>query len=199
MDTELEAKFYPVNKEEYRKKLQSIGAELVIPERKMRRVMADRREYPQLKCDYFRVRDESDKVTMTVKFHAQEGGKVSDQKELEIEISSFEKAVEIMETIGLKPTRYQETLRETWEYEGAEITIDTWPCLETYSEIEAKSEEKVKEIAEKLGFNWEDKIITAAPEIMAKVYELSIDEVLEKLNYITFENNPFAGLPRKSL
>ena len=34
-DTEFEAKFYPVNKEEYRRKLKSVGAKLVIPERKM--------------------------------------------------------------------------------------------------------------------------------------------------------------------
>jgi adenylate cyclase class IV len=135
---------------------------------------------------------------MTAKIHAQEGGKVSDQKEVEIQISDFPKAIEIMELVNLKPNIYQETLRETWEYQGAEITIDTWPCLEPYSEIEAQSEEQVREIAEKLGLNWEDKIIIATPEIMAKVYGLSINEVLEKVVHLTFEHNPFAGLPKKS-
>ena len=36
--TEFEAKFYPVDKEEYRKRLLSIGAKLTIPERKMIRI-----------------------------------------------------------------------------------------------------------------------------------------------------------------
>lgn len=198
METEFEAKFYPVNKEEYRQKLQDIGAELTVPERKMRRTMADKRAYPNLRCNYIRVRDESNKITMTAKVHADERGKVSDQKETEIVISDFDKAVEILQLIGLEPNRYQETLRETWEFDGAEIVIDTWPCLEPYTEIEARSEEKVREVAEKLGFNWEDKIITAAPEIMAKVYGLSIDEVLDKVSNITFENNPFDGLTRRA-
>jgi adenylate cyclase class IV len=198
MDTEFEAKFYPVNKEEYRQKLQEIGAELTIPERKMRRTMADKRAYPALKCDFVRVRDESTKITMTAKIHAEEGGSLGDQKETEIVVSDFDKAVEIMQLMGLEPNRYQETLRETWEYDGAEIVIDTWPCLEPYTEIEAGSEEKVREVAEKLGFNWDAKIILAAPEIMAKVYGLSIDEVLDKVSNITFENNPFAGLTRRA-
>lgn len=198
MDAELEVKFYPVNKKEYRKKLQAMGAKLVIPERKMRRSIANRRAYPQLQCHYFRVRDEGDKVTMSVKIHAEEGGKVSDQKEAELVISDFDTAVEIMKALNLKPNSYQETLRETWEYEGAEITIDTWPNLEPYTEIEAASEEKVREVAEKLGFNWEEKIITAASGIMEKVYGLSIDEVLRLVSNITFGNNPFADLPRKS-
>ena len=198
METEFEVKFYPVNKKEYRKKLQEIGAKLVIPERKMRRSIANRRAYSQLKCHYFRVRDEGDKVTMSVKIHAEEGGKVSDQKEAELVISDFDTAVEIMEALNLKPNIYQETLRESWDYEGVEITIDTWPNLEPYTEIEAKSEEKVREVAEELGFNWEEKVITAAPEIMEKVYGLSIDEILKLVSHITFENNPFADLPRKS-
>ena len=41
---EFEAKFYPVDKEKYRKKLLSIGAKLVISERKMIRIVADDRK-----------------------------------------------------------------------------------------------------------------------------------------------------------
>ena len=49
----------------------------------------------------------------------------------------------------------------------------------------------MKEIAEEFGFDWNKKIITAAAEIFEKVYGISIDEVLEKISGITFENNPF--------
>lgn len=196
METEFEVKFYPINKEEYRRKLTLLGAKCINPERKMRRAIADRRAYPQLRCDLLRVRDESNKVTMTVKVHPQEGGKIADQKEVEVVVSDFEKAVEIMETVGLKPNIYQENLRETWNYNEAEVTIDTWPCLEPFTEIEAKSEERVREVAERLGFDWNKKIIAPVPEVMAKVYKLSIEEVLQKVTYLTFENNPFAGLKR---
>lgn len=197
METEFEVKFYPVDKEEYRRKLIQLGAKCVISERKMRRSIFDGRNHPgQFKCDYIRVRDEGNLISMSGKTHAREGRNVSDQKETEIEVSDFDKAVEIVKLMGFEPDRYQETLRESWDFRGIEITVDTWPNLKPYTEIEAKSEDLVKDTAEKLGFKWENRIVTAAAEIMAKVYNLTIDEVLDKVTNITFENNPFEGLKR---
>lgn len=195
--TEFEAKFYPINKEKYRKKLLSVGAKLVIPERKMIRVVADGRLNPILERNgYIRVRDEGNVIRLSLKKSAGEGGSLSDQKEIDVEVSSFEKTMKIMEAAGIKFNRRQETLREEWEYKGAQITIDTWPGLETFSEIETKSEKAVKEIALKLGLNWDKRIITAAAEVYAKVYRMGIDEVLEKISYISFENNPFEGMKK---
>jgi len=191
METEFEAKFYPVDKGKIRKVLKKLGARLIKPERKMRRAIASNRVYPQLKCDYLRVRDEGGNVRFSLKICATRQGQVSDQKELDVLISDFDKMVEMMDFLGFKPTKYQENLRETWEYKGAEIVIDTWPGLEPYIEIEAKSEDKVKEIAGKLGFKWEEKIITAVQDIFAKVYGLSREEALKRLDYITFEKIPF--------
>ena len=203
IDTEFEAKFYPVNKDEYRKKLKSIGAVLDIPERKMIRIIADSRSNPILdKNHYIRVRDEGNLIRLSLKITADEGGNLSDQKELDVEVGNFDKTVKIMEAVGIKFNRTQETLREEWKYKGAQITIDTWPGLDTYSEIETSSEEKVKEIALELGLDWENKIITAAAEVYTKVYGIGLEEVLEKISNITFENNPFKGKkklwPRKN-
>lgn len=195
METEFEAKFYPVDKDKYRQKLLSAGAKLLVPERKMIRAIIDRRLHPQLQCDYIRVRDEGNLVRLSAKTHARQDGKVSDQKEVDVEVGDYQKTIDIFELAGLPIDKVQETLRETWELEGAEITIDTWPGLDPYSEIEAASEEEVKRLAQKLGFDWEKKIITAALEIFAEKYHLSIDAALERFNHITFENNPFSSLP----
>ena len=194
MDTEFEAKFFPIKKEEFRKKLIKIGAKLLFPERKMRRAIADKRANPQIKCDYIRVRDEGNLIRLSAKIHAEEEGRVGDQKEIDVEVSDFDRTIQIFKEAGLKFNRYQETLRETWELDGAEITLDTWPGLPAYTEIEAKSEEKVREVAEKLDFSWDKKIITATPEIFAKYYGLNIDEVLDMVSNITFDKNPFKGL-----
>ena len=99
MDEEFEAKFYPIEKTTFRKKLQEIGAMLVIPERKMRRVIFDSRTNPFLKCDYIRVRDEGGLTRMSVKTHAREGGQISDQKEIDVEVSDFDKTVKIIKTL----------------------------------------------------------------------------------------------------
>lgn len=200
MDTkyiEFEAKFYPINKEQYRRKLESIGAKLLIPERKMVRVVADKRANPILAQNgYIRVRDEGSLTRLSLKITAEETGKMSDQKEIDVGVSDFDKTVKILEAVGIKFNRRQETLREEWSFRGAQITIDTWPGLETYSEIEASSEEEVKEIASELGLNWDERIIVPAAEVYAKVYGMGIDEILEKISYITFKDNPFEGIKK---
>ncbi|MGI5826451.1 MAG: CYTH domain-containing protein [Patescibacteria group bacterium] len=199
METEFEAKFYPVNKEEYRQKLREIGAKLIVPERKMKRALIDKRHFPQLLCGLIRVRDEGEGVVrLSAKILAEEGGKIGDQKEIDLTVSDFDRMLEILKLMNFVPNGYVENLRETWEYDGAEIVIDTWPGLEPYTEIEAKLENDVKTMSEKLGFAWEDKIITSAVEIYAKVYNLSIDQVLKNYEKLTFENNPFAGLTRRA-
>jgi len=191
--TEFEAKFYPVNKEDYRKKLLSIGAKLTIPERKMIRVVASGQANPNFGThQYIRVRDEGNVIRLSLKVMAKEGGELGDQKEIDVEVSDFDKTVKIIEATGIKFNRRQETLREEWSYDGAQITIDSWPGLDVYSEIEGNSEEQVKEIAEKLDFVWDKKIIMAAGDLYAKVYNMDLDEVRAKISDLTFENNPFA-------
>jgi adenylate cyclase class 2 len=195
VDTEFEAKFYPVDKDLYRQKLKSLGAKLIHPERKFRRALIDSRDYPQLKCTYVRVRDEGDCIRLSAKIHARAGGAVSDQKELDLTVSSYDKMVEMLQVMGFQIGNYQENLRETWEYKNAEIVIDTWPGLEPYIEIEAASENAVKDIALELGFNWTKKIITGVGKIYMDRYRLDSKITDEKLKHITFENNPFSGLP----
>lgn len=194
--TEYEAKFYPVDKDSYREKLKGLGAKLTDPERKMRRTVVDSVNNKSLKCDYIRVRDEGNLIRISAKTHARPDGKVSDQKEVDIVVSDYDKSVEIFKLMGFTIDRYQETLRETWTYKNAEIVIDTWPGLSTYSEIEAGSEEEVKQIAKELGFNWENKIITGAAYVYSKVYGISVEDAIEKLSFITFENNPFERMKK---
>lgn len=198
--TEYEAKFYPVDKEEYRKKLESIGAKLLRKERKMIRVIADSRANSSIpKMNYLRVRDEGNLIRLSYKTTADNNGNLSDQKEVDVDVSDFDKTVQIFESLGFTFNRRQETLREEWEYKGAEITIDTWPGLDTYSEIEANSEELVKVIASDLGFDWNKKIITAAAEVYERVYKIDIEKVLEMITNISFENNPFEALEKHEL
>lgn len=195
--TEFEAKFYPVNKEEYRKKLLNLGAKLLRPERMMVRIVADQHSTPSLgKNEYIRIRDEGNLIRLSYKTTADADGNLSDQKEIDVNVSDFEKTKAILEACGLVFNKKQETYREEWSYKNSEITIDTWPGLSTYSEIESPSEAEVKQIATELDFDWDKKIITAAPEIFAKVYGISIGKVLEMVVDLTFENNPFSKLPK---
>jgi len=191
-DTEYEVKFYPVEKSEFRHKLQSVGARLVIPERKMIRSVADFRENPTLgNRECIRVRDEGGVVRLSFKSFVKDAKTINDQKEIETEVSDFDATVRILEKTGLKFNRHQETLREEWDIDGVQITIDTWPGLLTYSEIEGNSEESVIRITKLLGFDWDEKLIMPASQLYAKVYGITDEEALEKISDITFKKVPF--------
>jgi adenylate cyclase class 2 len=194
---EFEAKFYPVNKEEFRSRLQRIGAKLIVPERKMIRVVADWRNNPVLSNrECIRVRNEGDIIRLSFKAFADNAKEVTDQTEIETEVEDFDATVKILEHVGLKFSRKQETLREEWEYKSVQITIDTWPGLDTYTEIEGDSEISVKEVAADLGFEWNNKLVMPASGLYSKVYGISEEEALEGISYISFDNIPFKGMKK---
>ena len=143
----------------------------------------------RLKDSWLRVRDEGDKITLSLKVI--DGEKIEDQKEICLEINNFDDAVELLKAIGCKPKSYQETKRELWRIDDAEITIDEWPFLEPFVEIEGDSEQAVKEVSEKLGFNYANALFCAVGKLYQMKYGISLDGIngFEKL---VFEmENPF--------
>ncbi len=198
-DIEFEVKFYPVDKEKYREKLRDIGAVLKNPERKMYRVVADYRDNPNLgDRECVRVRNEGDVTRLSFKAFANGATLVSDQKEIETEVKDFDKTVAIFEKIGMKFNRRQENFREEWDFEGVQITIDTWPNLEPYTEIEGSSEEEIKKVSSLLGFDWSKKIIMPISGVYAMVYGVPDKEALEETSNISFDNLPFEEKEKKT-
>ena len=118
--------------------------------------------------------DAAKRIGQFLDINAEEQGKLTDQQEIDVEVKDYDKAVQLLKSAGVTFSYYVESLRETWELDGAEIYIDIWPGLEPRLEIEADSEEKVREVTEKLGFDWNNKIITPMPETYAKVYKITI-------------------------
>lgn len=156
MQTEIEVKFLNVNHDEIREKLKLMGAKVKYPMRLMRRAMfdyPDRRFQKSNNFQRLRVRDEGDKVTITYKESQPDS---SYDKEVETTVGSFENTRELLESIGLSVHSIQESKRETWHLGNVEIVLDEWPWIHPYIEIEGADEKSVKDIAEKLGFSWEN-------------------------------------------
>jgi adenylate cyclase class 2 len=151
---ETEAKFLDIDITGIREKLGSVGAKQLMPTTPLRRAIL---ETPEMRAKeaFARVRDEGDRVTVTYKQHAklELGGAL--ETPLTADSIDFESAVEFIEALGIPCKSYQETRRETWELETAVITIDEWPWLNPFVEIEANTDEAVKATAGKLGFDWE--------------------------------------------
>lgn len=197
MPIEFEVKFYPVDKKEIVAKLQALGAELIQPEVITKAIIFNRTANRQVVADYIRVRHEGNKSKLSAKVHAKHDGDIADQKEVETVISDFEATVQILKQAGLKQSSHMEKYRETWQLGTSEIVIDTCPGLQTYIEIEDHSEQAVHATAEKLGFSWQDKIITSVVEIYMKVFNLSAEKTLELFRRNTFDENPFKDLPKQ--
>jgi adenylate cyclase class 2 len=185
MQIEFEATFLNVNKDEIRARLKSVGAVLIYPEYIMKRLVF---EPPiQIPGGWLRVRQEAEKVTMSLKIV--DGDKIENQKEIELTINSVEDGVSFLENIGAKNKSYQETLRELWKLDGCEICIDTWPGLNPYVEVESDNEEKVKLAANKLGFEYSTAYFGSVDGVYLS--ELGIPKaVIDSEPVITFENPP---------
>lgn len=191
MNIEYEATFTRVNKDTMRENLPASGARLVRKEFLQRRFVFAVPDDPEITHRWVRVRDEGDKITMSYK--SVKGDAIADQKEICIQVDDFEEAITLLEAIGCKKRTYEETKREQWELDGVEITIDEWPFLEPFVEVEGVSEDKVRQVSEKIGFDWQRAKFCAIGALYKEKYGVTIDEI-HALPKIVFDmENPFVN------
>ncbi len=190
MDIEYEATFLNVDKNDIREKLKDISATLIKPEYLQKRVVFNLPKDIDGVNRWLRVRDEGDKITMSLK--DTDAGRIEDQKEICLKVDNFENAVEFLELTGCQKKAYQENKREEWQCDECEITIDEWPFLEPYVEIESTSEQAVKDMSKKMGFNYSKGLFCSATTIYAKKYKISPDVINNETPKIVFDmENPF--------
>lgn len=193
---EFEATFPDINKDEMRARLKAAGAKLVKAEFLQRRVVFNFPQGHAIAGGWLRVRDESDRITMSLKVVS--GAKIEDQKEICLTVDDFEKAASLLENIGCERKAFQESKREKWDLDGVEITLDEWPFLEPFMEIEADSADKVKAATEKLGLDYSQALFCSVDTLYSKKYGWGIDLINNWLPSITFnEPNPFLADAKK--
>ncbi len=189
MNIEYEATFLNIDKDNIRKRLIEIGAKCKKQEFLQKRYIFNL-PHDDSVGQWIRVRDESDKITMSWKQIVGKG--MESQKEIELEIDSFENGVEFVKKIGCNLVSYQETKREIWSIDEVEIMIDTWPWLNTFIEIEASTEACVVEVAKMLDFDYEEAIFDSVDYIYSKEYGISREQICNHTPFITFDTvNPF--------
>ncbi|BCX15768.1 MAG: hypothetical protein KatS3mg097_660 [Candidatus Parcubacteria bacterium] len=187
MKNEIEATFLSVNKDSVRTKLKKAGFELKTPEYLMRRKTFDFSRVAPGQNKWGRVRQEADMVTMTIK--EIRGSGINDTYEIELIVNDFDTACDFFEACGIPAKAFQENMREVWTRNGVEVTIDTWPGLNPFVEIEGENEKVVRDISKELGFDFEKAVFGSIDLIYEK--ELGIPaEIIIRLPEITFANPP---------
>lgn len=184
MNNEIEAKFLDIDKDELRAKLQAAGAELKRPEILMRR-----RVFYTGPNSFARVRDEGGQIVMTYK-DFEDASSIMGVKEVNLTVENYEDASNFLLGCGLRMKAEQESYRELWLLDGCEITIDTWPWIPTYTEVEGHSEESVWAVAEKLGFKKEDALLGAVDDIYHKYYGVDQEVINQSTPVINFSMDP---------
>ena len=177
MDIEIEAKWLDVNKDEIRSRLKKAGAKLSSAERIMKRKVYD---YPDGRLDleqngWIRVRDEGDKITLSYK--RLENRTINGTKEISVVVDSFDDTCKFLESVGFNCFTVQETMRESWILDEAQIEIDTWPWIPPFVEIEAKDESTLIKVANKIGLDYSQAKYGSVEIAYQDVYDVTEEEV----------------------
>lgn len=180
--------FGDINPNSIRKALSQNDAALVEKEFLQRRYVFD---LPTShKGRWLRVRDNGTKTTLTYK---ETGTTIEERKEIEVTVSSLDETVELLQRIGCKATSFQESRREQWKLGGAEVTIDTWPHIDPFVEVEAGSAEEVENASTKIGLDYKKAIFESVNALYKRRYGKTIEDVSSQgfLSLAFDSPNPF--------
>lgn len=125
-----------------------------------------------LSTAWIRLRTDDNKTTLTYKNFV--SNSIDGVQELEITVDNFEKAHELLTVLGYEYKTYQENKRTLYKNDEVEISIDEWPHIAPYAEIEAKDEKTVKKYLALLDLTKHEQTSEPTSYIYSK-YGLDID------------------------
>jgi adenylate cyclase class 2 len=180
---ETEAKFYVSHLDAISARLHQLQARLIQPrvlETNLRFDLPDgslraRKQVLRLR------RDTESKLTF--KGAGQNTNGIIDREEIEFVVEDFEKARKFLEALGYQKSISYEKYRTTYEMNNTSIMLDELP-YGNFVEIEGESEEKIREVASKLGLDWNaaiDNSYTGLFENVRNALQLSFQD-------LSFEN-----------
>jgi len=188
MKTEIEAKWLNIDLDLIRDKLKSVEAVLVEPDRLMVRSPFDFPDFSlEKKHGWVRVRNEGDKTTLSYK--QLDDRTLHGTKEITVVVNDFDATCDFLNAIGLEAKSFQETRRESWKLGDTEIELDTWPWIPSFIEIEAKTEDDIRDVAAKLGLDFADALHGSVELAYQDVYEVTEEEI-DHWNKIVFSDVP---------
>jgi adenylate cyclase class 2 len=184
---ETEAKFYVSNLEKIKTRLDELKARLNQPrvrETNLRFDLPDGSLRAQKRV--LRLRHDTESK-LTYKGAGQNTNGVIDREEIEFVVEDFEQARKFLEALGYQKSLSYEKYRTTYQVNDTSIMLDELPYGD-FVEIEGEADDRIRELAGKLGLNWNAAInnsYTGLFESVRNALKLSFPD-------LSFEN--FEGL-----
>lgn len=132
--------------------------------------------HPATRGKWIRLRTDGKKATLTLKsINSQE---IDGTEEWEVDVSDFDTTYTVLARSGLNCRSYQQNNRISYALDEGEVSIDFWPQIPPYIEIESTSTDNVEKIAKKLGFG-KNQITGMNTEKIYEAYGIDISEIKE--------------------
>lgn len=137
---EFETKVLNINSQEIINNLRKLGAK-ESPEFLAKRFVFDLTGDKFI--EWIRLRQINGKSTITYKRKNFGNTKVGKTIEIEVEVTDFDKTAQILSKIPFKAVYYEENKTHVFTLNGIEFSIDSWPHIPPYLEIEGKNKAEV--------------------------------------------------------
>lgn len=176
MKKEIETQVLGIDEFAIIEKLTSLGA-VPYPEELMRRWMFLLKPHSADKGEWIRVRQSNSAATLTYKKKSDKS--VTGTNELEVDVSNFNKTVKILNKLPCFCQKYyQENKRKRFILGDVEVSIDKWPTIPPFAEIEGPSEGKVREMLRLLSLEAKDSGHLGIFEIY-RSYDINAEKITE--------------------
>jgi adenylate cyclase, class 2 len=171
---EIEAKFLVYDLKKIELRLLELKARLIQPRIHETNLRFDN-EANELRSSFRVLRLRQDKkARLTFKGPSEEQpGGILSRREIEFVVEDFDSAREFLEALGYRVVVFYEKFRATYELDEAHIMLDELPFGQ-FIEIEGENAEKIRDIVNLLGLDW-DAMVKAG-------YHALFERVTEKFN-----------------
>jgi adenylate cyclase class 2 len=180
---ELEIKLYLSDLPAFQHKVEALGGQLVEPRLHEINLRFDTPNGDLTRtAQVLRLRQDT-AARLTYKGPGETVEGVHARKEIEFTVSDYQFAESLLEALGYQVSLMYEKFRTTYALDGLQITLDEMP-YGNFTEIEGPEAAAIHGAADKLGINWETRILES--------YTSLFDHLREELGFtfrdLSFEN-----------
>ena len=174
MEKEREVKILEIDEEKFIEKIMKCGA-VKVDEFLQRRFVYDLNPINPNK--WIRLRTNGKRTTLTIK-EIKDKNRIDGTEELEMTVEDFDRANEILNQLGYFHRNYQENYRKVYLLDGVEISIDSWPLIPSYVEIEGKTNDDVLNVLRLIG-EYGNEITFDVDTIYKDIYGIDMKKIKE--------------------